>query len=89
MARSLNITEARSKLTLLSDELARTHETVSVTRHGKPVLAIMDWDLYEAIVETLDVLGDAELMADLRRGLKEIEAGELYEWEHTKTELKL
>ncbi len=89
MARSLNITEARSKLTLLSDELARTHETVSVTRHGKPVLAIMDWELYEAIVETLDVMGDAELMADLRQGLKEIEAGELHEWEHTKTELNL
>jgi antitoxin YefM len=89
MAKILNITEARGKLTLLPDELARTHETVSVTRHGKPVLAIMDWELYEAIVETLDILGDQELMTELRHGLKEVQSGQYHDWKETKEELGL
>jgi antitoxin YefM len=89
MAKTLNITEARGKLTLLPDELARTHETVSVTRHGKPVLAIMDWELYEAIVETLDILGDQEFMTELRQGLKEVQAGQYHDWKEIKEELGL
>jgi antitoxin YefM len=89
MAKTLNITEARGMLTLLPDELARTHETVSVTRHGKPVLAIMDWELYEAIVETLDIMGDQELMAELRLSLKDVQAGRYHDWNETKEELGL
>lgn len=51
------------------------HETVEVTSRGKPVLAILPWDLYESMVETMDILGDADLLAQVRRGVKEYEAG--------------
>lgn len=80
MARSLPMMEARSKLTMLPEEFERNPETgaVTVTRRGKPVLAVMPWDLYESIVETLEVLGDPQLMKALRRGIQEARRGRTY-----------
>jgi hypothetical protein len=47
----------------------------------------MPWELYEALIETLEILGDEELLATLRQGIKEAEAGEGIPWEHAKKEL--
>jgi len=87
--KDLPITEARQELTSLPDRLASTHETVTVTRRGKPVLAILPWDEYEALVETLEVLSDKDLMQSVRRGLKEIEQGKTIPWEQVKRKLGL
>jgi len=89
MSNDLPITEARHALTALPDQLSASHETVTVTRRGKPVLAILPWEEYEALVETLAILSDAEIMADLRQGIKEAEAGKGIPWEQVKRKLGL
>jgi PHD/YefM family antitoxin component YafN of YafNO toxin-antitoxin module len=76
-------------LTSLPEQLSQTHETVTVTRRGKPVLAILPWDEYEALVETLDILGDPKLMASLRLSIKELEQGKAIPWEQAKRKLGL
>lgn len=87
--KDLPITEAREELTALSDKLGHTHETVTVTRRGKPVLAILSWEEYEALTETLEIMTDEHLMADLRQSLKEAKAGKLIPWEQAKRKLGL
>ena len=87
--REIPITEVRDELTSLPEQLTHTHETVTVTRRGKPVLAILPWEEYEALVETLDVLSDPELMAILRQSLKEVKQGKLIPWERAKRKLGL
>jgi len=87
--KDLPITEARDELTSLPDKLNASHETVTVTRHGKPVLAILPWDEYEALVETLEIMSDKDLMAALRQSIKEIKQGKLIPWERIKRELDL
>jgi len=87
--KDLPITEARDELTSLPDELHRTHETVTVTRRGKPVLAILPWEEYEALVETLEVMADEELMASLQQGIKEVRQGKVIPWERAKRKLRL
>ena len=47
----------------------------------------MLWDFYGSIVETLEIMGDGELMAALRQGIKEADAGEGISWEQAKREL--
>ena len=89
MRKELPITEARHALTSLPKRLAEDPSTVAITRRGKPVLAVMPWDLYESIVETLEIMGDDDLMAALRQGIKEIEAGKGVSWEKVKRELGL
>ena len=87
--KDLPITEARDELTSLPDKLSHTHETLTVTRRGKPVLAILAWDEYEALVETLEVMSDEGLMTSLRQSIREAKQGKLIPWEDVKRKLAL
>jgi antitoxin YefM len=89
MLKDIPITDARHALTSLPGRLAEEPGAVAITRRGKPVLAIMPWDLYESLVETLEVLGDADLMAALRQSIQEAEAGQTLRWEDVKRNLGL
>jgi PHD/YefM family antitoxin component YafN of YafNO toxin-antitoxin module len=89
----LSIVEAREQLTRLPEMFAHELETdhsiraIAVTRHNKPVLAILPWDLYESLVETLEILGEQELMAELRQSLQDAIEGKGESWENVKKEL--
>ena len=87
MLKDIPITEARHEITSLPERLAKTPGAIAVTRRGKPVLAIMPWDLYESIVETLEILGDQDLMSALRQGIKDIEAGRTYSMDEVRQEI--
>ena len=89
MPKEIPISEARHQLMSLPERLADEPGAVTVTRRGKPVLAVMPWAHYEAIMETLDIMGDEDLMASLRQGIKEAEAGKGIPWEQAKRELGL
>ncbi len=91
MTRTMGMIEARRQLTALPEEFENEPElgAVAVTRRGKPVLAVMPWELYEAIIETLEIMGDEEQLTLLRRGIRELEGGELSPWEDAKAELAL
>lgn len=91
MTRTMPIIEARSKLTALPEQFEQEPEpgAVAVTRRGKPVLAILPWDLYESLIETLEILGDEQLVAALRQSVREAAEGKLISWEDAKAELGL
>lgn len=89
MSKVLPIIEARNRLTKLPDELTASQEVLEVTRRGKPVLAVMPWDVYESIVETLEIMGDESQLAELRRGVKEIKEGKTVSWRKAKKRLGL
>jgi prevent-host-death family protein len=72
----LTISRARQELLDLPEKLARLPErAITVTRRGHPVLAIMPWELYESLVETLEVLSDPDLTAALRQSIRDLKAG--------------
>ena len=91
MPKTLTITEARSQLLDLAERLNRPPavEAVTVTKRGKPVLALLPHDFYESLVETLEILGDETLMRALRQSLKEARRGKTVSWEKAKRELGL
>ncbi|OPY04398.1 MAG: hypothetical protein A4E61_00737 [Syntrophorhabdus sp. PtaB.Bin184] len=82
--------EARRKLTSLPEELEgrMEHNAVAVTRRGKPVLAIMSWELFEAIYETLEIMGDEQLMTSLRQGIREAREGKTVSWDVAREEIE-
>jgi antitoxin YefM len=85
----LSISEARNKLTHMADTLGARHETVEVTNRGKPVLAILPWDLYESMMETMEILADKEMMDQVRLGIKQYKAGKGLTVEQAKKRLGL
>jgi antitoxin YefM len=89
MIRDIPITTARHEITSLPERLEKDPGAAAITRRGKPVLAVMPWELYEALMETLEILGDVDLTNALRQSIKEVEAGKGIPWEDAKRTLDL
>ena len=75
--KKLPITEARSKFMKLPDQAAK-HKILAITRRNKEVMAVMSWELYEGLLETLEIMSDPKLMNNLRKGLDDVKAGRTY-----------
>jgi antitoxin YefM len=90
MQKELSIVEARNRLTQLPEELEQGNGgAMTITRRGKPVLALMPYALYDSLMETLEVMGDPDLMALLRQSIQEANDGKLVEWTTIKQEMNL
>ncbi|MDD9988218.1 MAG: type II toxin-antitoxin system Phd/YefM family antitoxin [Spirochaetaceae bacterium] len=77
MARELPITEARARLTQIANDLVDSQDTVTVTNRGKPMVTLIGYEMYESIIESLEIMSDPELMAQLRQSLREARSGDV------------
>ena len=86
MVSEMTITEARKKITSLEDTMDY-EDTISITNHGKEVFALLRWDTYECIQETLEILADEQLSKDLAVGIQQIKENKLVDFEDFKAGL--
>jgi prevent-host-death family protein len=90
VSRRMTITTARDQFTHLPEEFASGDITsVAVTRRGTPVMAILPWEVYESVMETLEILADRELTATLRECAEEIRSGPTYTADEVRRRLGL
>jgi prevent-host-death family protein len=75
------LAEARAHLSRLVDEAMRTHERIEITRNGSPAAVIVSAEDFDGLLETLDILADADLVRDIRDALAEAERGAVYSTE--------
>lgn len=83
MIRQMSISETRRRITSLESDMSY-EDTISVTNHGKEVLAILRWETYESIAETMDILSDPEGYNDLKIGIAQAQQGKLIDFEEFK-----
>lgn len=87
MTNAMSVSEAKGQLGSIIDRAHLQHETVFLTRRGKRVVAVVDADEYERILELAE---DAEDIAAADAALAEIRAGApTHSWEDVKKELGL
>jgi antitoxin YefM len=77
MARIVPFTEARARLTELLDQVEAQQEHLIITRKGRPAAVVLSAVEYEALEETLDVLGDEKTLDALRDSERDARAGRL------------
>lgn len=70
--KTLSLSEAKMKLSGLVDLVETTDEEVLITRNGRPAAVLVSADELESLKETLAVRSEAELMAEIRRGLADL-----------------
>ena len=71
--------KARARLSSLSRELQKNPRTVvRITNRGKAAMTLMSADLYDALIETLDVLSDRATLEALSESLRDIESGKVH-----------
>lgn len=91
MSLTLPIFKARKRLKSLPKKLRKNPKNgeVIITRHGKPVLAVLSWDLYESLMETIEIMGDEEMMGAIRQDIENEGDGPTYSLEEIKHEIGL
>jgi antitoxin YefM len=62
---TIPISEAKDRLTELADRAAREHDHFTLTRNGRPHAVILSVAERESLQETLEILADPEMRADL------------------------
>ena len=80
MVKQMSITETRRRITSLEEELSY-EDTISVTNHGKEIFALLRWDTYESIAETLEILSDEDAYAELKEGIKQMQDNDLVDFD--------
>jgi antitoxin YefM len=73
----LPLATVRDRLSALVDDVARTHDTLTITRNGMPAAVVLSVDDYESIMETLALLEDPVDRERLDEAESSIDAGEV------------
>jgi PHD/YefM family antitoxin component YafN of YafNO toxin-antitoxin module len=84
---TLDISEARRKLTRLDSELRRK-KLIWITRHGKRAFAVVNREVMEALLETIEILQDEESGRLLQESLADIRSGKVIDHEALQREME-
>lgn len=68
------LAEVKNRLSEVVERIERAHGRVVVTKYGRPAAVIMSIEDLESLEETLEILGNPALMADLAKAEAEIKA---------------
>ncbi len=73
--KTLPLSEVKTKLSSLIDEVRDRDEEVTITRNGRPVAVLVSADEFDSWKETISIRADAAFMEEIRQGLAALEAG--------------
>jgi antitoxin YefM len=74
----LPVTKVKRKLLEILKSMEEDYTTVTVTRNGEPVGIIMTPDRYEALLDTIEILGDNKILQALKASQKDFKSGRVY-----------
>src|SRR5680860_1825245 len=77
--------EARDRLSEYVSEVERTHERVTITRHGHPAAVLISADDLAAIEETLEILGTPGAAEAIREGQADADVGRFVDNDEVKS----
>ena len=83
---TLDISEARKQFTKLDERLLKDR-VIWVTRHSKKAFALIDTELLQTILETIEIMSDPDSLEMLSQSLDDIRAGRLHDHEDVKREM--
>ena len=74
----LPVTKVKRELLEILKVMEEDYTTITVTRNGEPVGIMMTPDRYEALMETIEILGDNKVLRALKASHKDFKSGRLY-----------
>jgi prevent-host-death family protein len=88
MAKTVPVRTLRAELAALLDDVTDRREHVIVTRRGRPAVAMVPIDEYEALEETAEILSDPSTLRAIQRGLADLRAGRTATFDDIKADLE-
>ena len=72
VSEQMPLADVKNRLSEVVDRLEREHGRVVITKHGHPAAVVISVEDLESLEETLDVMGSASLLDDIREALAEL-----------------
>jgi antitoxin YefM len=72
VSEQMPLADVKNRLSEVVDRLEREHGRVVITKHGHPAAVVISVEDLESLEETLDVMGSAPLLDDIREALAEL-----------------
>ncbi|MFY1652596.1 type II toxin-antitoxin system Phd/YefM family antitoxin [Solwaraspora sp. WMMB762] len=85
---TISITEAKARIAELADRVSRQHDRFTITHNGRADVMLISVAEYESMRETLELLSDAEALADLRQSREDFASGDTFPMDEVLGELK-
>ncbi len=86
---SVPLSEAKDKLSAMVEQAERTHEIVTITRHGRPAAVLMAAEDLESLHETLFWLSQPDLREDIAAARRDVEVDKTIGAEDLRAEFRL
>jgi prevent-host-death family protein len=67
LSEQLPLADVKSRLSEVVDRVEREHDRIVITRYGRPAAVMLSIDDLESLEETLQILSDPNLMADIQQ----------------------
>lgn len=74
----LPVTKVKRELLEILKKIEKEYATVTVTRNGEPVGIIMTPDRYEALLDTIEILGDNRAVQALKASYEDFRSGRVH-----------
>ena len=74
----LPVTRVKRELLNILKSMEEEYSTITMTRNGEPVGVMMTPERYEALLETIDILGDNKILRTLRASQKDFKSSRVY-----------
>ena len=74
----LPVTRVKRELLDILKSMEAEYSTITMTRNGEPVGIMMTPDRYEALLETIEILGDNKILQALKASQKNFKSGRVH-----------
>jgi len=71
----ITVSSAKARLLEILRKIEEQHGKVVITKNGLPKAVLINYEDFEGLLETIDILSDAEMMKGIKKGLQDIRAG--------------
>jgi antitoxin YefM len=70
--KTLPLSEVKTKLSQLIEEIISKDEQITITRNGRPAAVLISPEEFDSWHETIVIQSSAEMMKEIRRGLRSL-----------------
>ena len=78
---TVNLSEAKDKLSKLVKDTAETNRSVVISVNGRNQVVLISMEEYESLMETIEILKDQSLVKKIMSSMEEIRKGDVVDFE--------
>lgn len=82
IAEHVSLVEAKHRLSEVVERVEREHGRVVITKHGRPAVIMLSLEDLESLEETLEILSNPALLAEIQEADEEVRTGRVVPLSH-------